>query len=407
MVYCIIMAGGSGSRFWPKSRKNIPKQCLSIFTEKSIFEETIELYSNLVDRKEFYIATGNHLYNHLKKIVPDVNYVLEPMAKNTAACIGLAAVSILKKSRPDDIIIIDTSDHIYRDPENYFKHVEVGIKAAEQGNIVQFGIKPTRIEIGFGYIEIGEEVIVEDEVHVHNVVSFKEKPNFKVAKEYVNSGRFLWNSGIFISRIDVLLDEFKIFMPELYDGLMKIKESGFDKKIITEVFESLESVPIDVGVIEKTSKNLVIIGEFPWDDIGDWSAIDRAMPRDINKNVIKSASGFEGVAKNCIIFSDIRKVICEFVEELIIVDTEDATLICDKSRAQDVKKVVDLLMNADLAEYTIDFVKDHTSNNIVIDSDNCEVKSDGLTALIGVNNLDIKRNKKELIIKGQVEFNDS
>jgi len=381
----------------------MPKQCLSLFTSTPIIQEVVNVYNQIVPLEQMYIATGEHLHSHFKKILQKVKYVIEPTAKNTAACIGLSLAEI-KKEVDDDVVIIATADHIFRDPQSYKKHLEIAVQLAEQGNIVQLGITPSRIETGFGYIELGEKLHDVDTIETYKVASFKEKPDFNVAKKYVDSGRFLWNSGIFISKISVLMGEFQRFLPNLHSGLQRIMQEKYDSKIIVEVFDSLESISIDYGIIEKTRKTVMIKGTFPWDDIGDWASLERVFPRDEHKNIVLGSHS--GTAKNCIIYGERRNIITDTTEELIIVDTEDATLVCDKDRAQDVKKIVDLLINADLKAYTEDLVKKYSHHNISIDTENCSVESDGVVALIGVTNIDLVRTKDSLIIKEGFEEDD-
>ncbi len=401
MTYSIIMSGGYGTRFWPMSRKNMPKQCLSIFSDKPLVQEIVDVYSKFGSK--IYMATGDHLHGHFNKILKDVEYALEPEARNTAACIGLAIAKIINDGGDkEDVVIIGTADHIFRDPDLYIEHLKFAEELARQGYIVQLGIKPTRIETGFGYIELGDQFSIKDDIEAYRIRSFKEKPDHSTARRYIESGNFLWNSGIFISKISVMLEEMQTYMPGLYAGINAIIASGYDEKVIKKIFADLEKISIDYGIIEKTRRNIMIKGNFPWDDIGDWGALERAFPKDGDKNIIHvpKIDDFEGDAKNCIIFSSRRKIHAEMVEGLIIVDTEDATLICDKEKAQDVKKVLDKLNESGLSKYTVDIVKNYSPETIVVDSNDCDVESDGVLALVGVVNLEIRRTKDELIVKG-------
>lgn len=399
MLAAVIMAGGRGERFWPQSRENNPKQCLRIISDRSMIEETVKRLEPLIPQRKVFISTGKQLYEHIERIVPDVNFVLEPMARNTAACIGLSAISIMEKD-PAAIMFIETTDHIYKDIKAYLEHIKRAVGIAEKGKICLIGIKPTHPHTGLGYIHYGK-LLEEGKIKVYEITEFKEKPDLETAKKFLQGGNYLWNSGMFICKCSVMLDAMREFMPNLYNGLIKIKESDFDEKVKEEVFEQLESVSIDYGVMEKAKGLAVIKAEMHWDDVGDWAAMDRIHDKDKNGNVIKA--NWKGSAKNSIIFGDEeRRIITENVDNIIIVDTEDSLLVCKKERAQDLKKLVQQLENDDeLKEYTIqDLVTKKTDRTIAMDSTNVNIKNDRLVAVLGVNNLSIEKIKNKVIVRG-------
>jgi len=394
MLSAVIMAGGFGKRFWPASRRNMPKQCLPIISDNPMIKETIERLLPIIPAERIFISTGRDLENPIKKILPGINYVVEPMAKNTAACIGLSAATIMQKY-PDAIMFIETSDHVYDDMNAYHEHISKAAEMAKKNKIVLIGIKPEHPHTGFGYIRQGNKI--KDKIY--EVKQFKEKPDLETAKKYVESGEYLWNSGMFIAKCSVMLDEIKLLMPELYNGLMKIKDSDFDKKTMQDVFQNLKSISIDYGVMEK-SKNIVMLrGEMHWDDVGDWDAMDRLHKKDENSNVIHAKHS--GDAKNCIIFSE-DEIRTGDIKDLIIINTKDCLFICRKTRSQEVKKIVDELeKNNELITYTIDFVKEPKPEFIGIDTRNCEINANCLVATIGVENLFIQKDEKGVVVNGR------
>ena len=398
MVHVVIMAGGSGTRFWPRSRKNIPKQCIAIVSDKTLIEETVERLELLASKNNIYISTGKHLEGPIKDKVPDVKYVIEPIAKNTAACMGLSAMTILVDD-PDAIIVFETADHVYADVDAYIKNLKAGVEIARDDKIVLIGIKPNSPHTGFGYIEQGKELTSEDdEIKVFDIAGFKEKPDFKTAKHFFESGKYLWNSGIFISKASVMLDAIKEFMPSLYTALLRIDDSEFDEQVIFEEFEQLESVSIDYGVMEKAKNTVVVRGEFAWDDVGDWKSMERVHHKDSRGNVV--IGKHSGDARNCIIFGEEKKIETGDVEGLIIVDTKDCLLVCSKDRVQEIKKIVEIMQNdPELVKYTVDIQEGFEQQKISVDCENVEIESDGVVATIGVDGLYIKKDKDKVIIK--------
>jgi len=398
MVHVVIMAGGSGTRFWPKSRKNIPKQCIAIVSSKTLIEETVERLELLAPKQNIYISTGKHLEGPIRKIVPDVKYVVEPLSKNTAACIGLSAMTILLND-PEAIMVVETADHVYSDVDAYINHLQVGVEMAKDDKIVLIGIKPTFPHTGFGYIHQGKEITGESEdIKIFDIAGFKEKPDYKTAKQFLDEGMYLWNSGIFISKAKVMLEAIRQHMPQLYNALLRIDDSEFDEQVIFEEFEQLESISIDYGVMEKAKNTVVVRGEFPWDDVGDWKAMDRIHPKDSKGNVIMGKH--KGNARNCIIFGDDKQIETGDIEGLVIVDTKDCLLVCSKDRVQEIKKIVEIMQqDLELVKYVVDIQEDFEQQKISVDCENIEIESDGLVATIGVDGLYIEKNDNKIIIR--------
>ncbi len=357
-VYAVIMAGGSGTRFWPVSRQSIPKQCLHITSQKSMIQETVDRLIPIIEKDKFYVATGNHLYESIRQDLPDIGFILEPVARNTAPCIGLSMIHLLHKD-PDAIVLLETADHYYQDEELYRQHLLEAINhATTHNNICLIGIKPAYPATGYGYIQQGSPVN-ECGVQIFEVQRFVEKPGLDVAEQYVESGEYLWNSGMFIARARVILDEIALYMPHLYAGLMRIqsalKEAG-DVNIVTrEVFESLpaeEAISIDFGVMERSKNVVVVEGIFPWDDVGSWTSMDKIIPMDDNENVVNGAKYAVIESSRNIIYSTSKRLITLLgVHDMVIVDTDDALLICPKERGEDVKKMVDKLKHEGMQGY--------------------------------------------------------
>jgi mannose-1-phosphate guanylyltransferase len=269
-----------------------------------------------------------------------VNYVVEPSARNTAACIGLATLRIMERD-PAGIVFIETSDHVYKNKKKYLEHLKIGEAMARDYNkIVLVGIKPDFPSTGFGYIQEGQ-VFREGKISAYYVKAFKEKPDLRTAEEFISSGQYLWNSGVFVFKCAVMLEAISKHMPTLYAGLMAIRQSRFNDQVTADVFEDLESISIDYGVMEKTNKTVVIRAEMDWDDVGDWLAMERWGRPDANHNVI-SGESVTLDTQHCIVVSN-KLVAAVGVKNLVIINTPDALLVCDKGRVQDIKQIVQKL----------------------------------------------------------------
>ena len=343
-ITCVIMAGGIGERFWPKSRIKKPKQCLSIFSEKSLIEETIDRLSPFVPNDRIFISTNKQVADLIKEkvnTINDGNYIIEPLRRNTAPCIGLSAIYV-EKNYPNSIMIIVPSDHYIKDKENYFRHLEKAVEMAEK-NIVLIGIKPTYASTALGYIRNGK-IVDSNGIKVYEVEKFFEKPNIAQAKKFLRSGNYLWNSGMFICKTNLILDAIKKYIPDLHEGLEKIKKSDFDNEVMKNVFKNLKpesATSIDFGVMEKADNLYMVKGEFYWNDVGDWKAMDLVLNKDKDGNVIGD-NVINIDSKNNIIFSD-KLLTTIGVRDLIIIQDDDCVLVCDKERSQDVKKLLEKL----------------------------------------------------------------
>lgn len=350
----LIMAGGRGERFWPRSRKNLPKQFLSLTGDgKTMIQLTVERISALVDIEDVYIAT-NKEYKMLVKEqlpgLPEENILCEPVGRNTAPCIGLGAVHISKKYE-DAIMFVLPSDHLIKYTGMYIDTLKEACEVAEAGNnLVTLGITPDYPETGYGYIKFEAEKGIG---HAYKVEKFVEKPDLETAKKYLATEEYLWNSGMFIWKVSTILDKMKEYMSDTYTGLQTIKESiGTENQelVLDTEFEKFSSISIDYGILEKAENIYTIPGTFGWDDVGSWLAVERIRKTNEFGNVV-SGNVITINSKECIIEGTEKLIAAVGLENMIIVDTEDATLICDKEHAGEIKKVLETLKNCNREEY--------------------------------------------------------
>ena len=344
-VVAVIMAGGVGSRFWPRSRQEEPKQLLKLFTDRSMIQNTVERLNSLVKNENIYVVTNKlqkkGIVDQLKD-VPEENILVEPFGKNTAACIGLASVVIEHKHK-DAIMIILPADHLINDKEEFRNTIRKAVNySVERDALVTIGIHPTRPDTGYGYIQIDEN---EDNDQLHKVIRFAEKPNLETAERFLESGDFFWNSGMFIWKTSVILSEIKEYMPDLGDGLDELRESIEDdnfESTLTNVYGQMKSVSIDYGIMEKSQNVFLIKGKFDWSDVGSWDAVYHLLEKDTNENVEKGAVYLEN-SERTYVHSDKKFTAVIGAKDLIVINTDDATLVCHRDHAQDVKLVVDYL----------------------------------------------------------------
>ena len=342
-VTALIMSGGKGERFWPRSRVNMPKQFLSLTDDgKTMIQLTVERISPIVDIKDVYIAT-NENYRELVKTqlpgLPEENILCEPIGRNTAPCIGLGAVHVAKKNE-DAIMIVLPSDHLIKNNEIFKDTFVNACNIAKQGsNLVTVGITPNYPETGYGYIKYNKSDVLDGSFAVER---FVEKPDLENAKKYVDDGTYLWNSGMFVWKTSTILDCFKKYMPSTYEGLMTIKDSvgtSDEEKVLKEVFPTLESQSVDYGIMEKASDIYTLAGNFGWDDVGSWLAVGRIKENDDKGNVV-NGNVVTINTENCVIEGDKKLIATVGLRDMIIVDTPDATLVSTKENAGEIKQVL-------------------------------------------------------------------
>lgn len=334
MIYSVILAGGKGKRFWPVSREKHPKQFLSIFGNESLIKQTIDRLLDFTPRERIMVVTTSLLSEKVKSMgIKKNNIIIEPRGMNTLYAIALAA-AVIKNKDPDATLLVLPSDHWIGNSKKFIEVLKKGVKWAEKGYIVTYGIVPNRPETGYGYIEKGE--LINDSVV--KVKRFTEKPGIKTASKYIKSGNFLWNSGIFMWKASVILDEIKEFQPHLKKPLEKLEENP-EKSEVENLYETGRSISIDYGVLERSKDVVVVRADFEWDDIGAWSSLERLYEKDGNGNIEKG-DVVKMNSKNCIFYSHDGLIVAKGLENFIVVKTEDAILIAPKSEAQEVKNIV-------------------------------------------------------------------
>lgn len=343
-TYGVIMAGGGGTRFWPLSRKETPKQLLNLSGNNVMVNEAIERLSRVATYKDIFIVTNAVQKDKLMQIVDrrikEDHVLVESAARNTAPCIGYAAIEIMKKYG-DGIMVITPSDAYIKDSETFANILRTAIKTVrDTDKLVTIGITPTYPSTGYGYINYEESAD-----QVKKVLRFVEKPNIKLAKKYFKSGNFVWNSGIFVWKASTILQKYEEFLPDVYHCLQQLAESfGRDdeKEVIENIYPLIPSISVDYGIMEKCNDIMVVPGEFGWNDVGSWDTFGVLHEPDDNGNVaLGNVMAFD--TENSTIYSSGRLVSVVGVKNLVVVETPDAVLVCSKENAQDVKKVVDAL----------------------------------------------------------------
>jgi len=358
-MYAVIMAGGSGTRFWPLSRETMPKQLLKIGSDDTMIQQTAQRIMPLVKQEHLFIVTHGGLVRDIASQLESRfggswinNFIVEPEAKNTAPALGLAALH-LSRIDPNGIMVVLAADHFIRKNEEFLKALKLASAAAEQGYLVTLGIKPNRPETGYGYIRSGAAINSGGACGVFKVAAFVEKPDAATAAKYVASGDYFWNSGMFVWTAGTFLREIERLQPELYQGLLKIRDSigsGTEADVAQAVFTGLKSLSVDYAVMEKTDRAAVIPVDIGWSDVGSWTALEEVTGKDASGNII-AGNVIDIGSRDSVVYADHRLVATIGLQDAIVVDTPDATLVCSKDRAQDVKKVVDELKKRKAEEH--------------------------------------------------------
>jgi mannose-1-phosphate guanylyltransferase len=350
----LIMAGGMGERFWPKSRKNMPKQFLPLTGEsKTMIQLTWDRILPIIDKDDIYVVTNQDYKVLVREQLPEIleeNILCEPLGRNTAPCIGLGAVHMAKKYG-DAIMVVLPADHFIQYNSMFLQTVtDACLVAEENDNLVTIGITANTPETGYGYIEFRSDY---NKGRALSVVRFVEKPDKETAKKYIAAKRYLWNSGTFIWKISSILKNFQELMPEMYEGLQKIQTaigSNRYQSMLEREYYTFKSESVDYGIMEKADNIFTVPGTFGWDDVGSWLAVERFNQTNESGNIIDGK--FITIdTKNCILQGTDKLIATIGVNDLVVVDTGDALLICQKDKVGSIKKVLETLRITNQTQY--------------------------------------------------------
>lgn len=356
MVYAVILAGGKGERFWPLSREAKPKQFLSLVGKGPFLRNTFQRIKPRFKNNRIYVITHSSHKASVSKELPELNkknIIAEPLIKNTAASIGLVAHLLLAEDF-QAIMVILPSDHIIRDNKKFLNTISTGIKTAQRLNcLVTIGIKPRYGATGYGYLKIKSKIRTpacimtpasrqKSKIKVYKVEKFIEKPDKIKALKFLDSERYLWNSGIFIFKASVILEAIKRYLPSLHSRLTKVNVRSIScrRSVLVEVYSQIKAVSIDYGVMEKAENIYAVLGDFFWDDLGSWASMERVKSKDKRGNIVIGEHKGLKTGNSTIICEDRHLIATLGISNTIIVHTPDATLVCRKDRAEDVKKLV-------------------------------------------------------------------
>lgn len=349
--YALIMAGGGGTRLWPLSRRARPKQMLQLGGERKLFQIAVDRLEGLFPPNRILIITASKQAKALQELVPDIpreNFILEPEPRGTASAIGLAAAA-LKLRDPDAVMAVLTADHYIGDEEKFRKVLSAAESVAEDGYLVTLGIQPTFASTGYGYIKQGRKLGNFTGFDAYETEGFKEKPAEAQAKEMLESGNFVWNSGMFIWQVERILEEFARQMPDLSSSLEEIAiawETSRRDKVLIREWSAVKAETIDYGIME----NAVRVAMIPttglqWTDVGSWDSLFEVMAPDAEGNIISHEEYINIGSTNIMVHSEggKRLIVTIGVDDMVIVDTDDVLLVCSKDRAEDVRQAINLI----------------------------------------------------------------
>lgn len=345
----LILAGGSGTRFWPLSRASQPKQLVSLWGGKPMIRHTIERVLAWGDHNVF-VVSGLGLKDVTIEAagLPESQFVFEPAARNTCAAIALGCLNLA----PSDVVAVMPSDHFVRDVSKFQQLLSFAETLAESGSIVTLGIEPTRPETGFGYIRAGEILPQHGtpSMKAHEVSAFVEKPSQEVALEYLADGNYFWNAGIFVFRVDTFFAELARQKPEMAASFDRMRQ---DPALIAREFPKVEKVSVDYAVMEGANRMAVIPANFGWSDVGHWAALDEVSTVDSHDNIVSGQARLFDTSNSVVYASQLNKVVAVLgMKDVVVADTPDALLVMPRNRAQDVKTIVESLQNEGLADFT-------------------------------------------------------
>jgi mannose-1-phosphate guanylyltransferase len=348
MLYGVIMAGGSGTRFWPESRKKKPKQLLRITGDKTMIRETVERILPEIPFERIIVVTGVSHAEDIKAEIPELDekmVLVEPRGRNTAPCVALAAYRIAKED-PDAVMAVLPADHLIGKGDEFRKALRIAEEVASTGEwLITFGVIPDRPETGYGYIHLGREVLKAGDTRVFQVKAFVEKPDKAKAEIYLDAGDYLWNSGMFLWKVSSIIRAFEKYCPSISQIIKSIGQdlnTPREPDAIRRAYDSLDSISIDYAIMEKATNVLVLPIDVEWNDVGSWASVHDVWNKDHNRNAVKG-SFLALDAARCVVSSPHKLTTLIGVDDLIVVDTPDALLVCHKDRAQDVRNLLEAL----------------------------------------------------------------
>lgn len=348
MLTALIMAGGKGTRFWPLSTEEKPKQFLNLIGEETMIQMTVNRIKPIISIERIFVCTGEMYVDLVKEQLPELpkrNIIVEPEGRNTAPCIALSAMVIDRYYKNSNMVVLP-SDHLINDEEEFRNTLLAADSFIEEKDeaIVTLGMNPSRPEVGYGYIKYSDEVLKSNDFRVIKVDSFIEKPNLDTAKKYLREGNYLWNGGMFIWSINNVINQIKMYSPNTYNALINVMEVSEDKlqETINNNYEGAEATSIDYAVLEKSKDVYVIPSNFGWDDVGSWESLDRYREKDELGNVLVGQSKAVKANNNLVISSN-NSVVVEGLSDIYIIENDGKVLVGHKSNVANVKKLKDIV----------------------------------------------------------------
>jgi mannose-1-phosphate guanylyltransferase len=351
MQYAVIMAGGAGTRLWPAARRRSPKQLQRLIFEQPLIAETVERLAHVYAPERIFIVTASRYADPIKEILPNVppqNIISEPVGRNTAAAIALAAFQIARDD-PDGVFAVFPADHVILKPQELYRALDFANALALEHRVVDIGVPPSHPETGYGYVKLGREIDRRDGLPAYEVEGFVEKPDRATAESYVSAGNYIWNSGMFVWRAGEYLSALQEHLPDTYARLEGPFHSGnWDE--LTEAYARIENISVDYAIMERTSDVVALSVDFGWRDIGDWAALYDLMEHDAHGNAFDGRHAYID-SERCLMLAPKKLVAAIGVRDLVVVDTDDVLLIMPRERSQDVKALLEEIKERDESDY--------------------------------------------------------
>ncbi len=356
-VFAVLMAGGVGTRFWPRSRAKNPKQVLNIIDHETMIQATYKRLEGLIDPSRIFVVTNIDQKELIKAQLPELtedNFITEPVGRNTAPCIGLAA-TMIQQIEADSVMVVLPADHLITEAAEFRRLIQNAVEYVSQSEgLVTLGINPSYAATGYGYIQRGAQVKAFDHHAIYKVKTFAEKPNRETANRFLESGDFYWNSGMFIWKASTILKEIEDKLPELSEGLAELRSHiGKDdfQAVLEDVYRRIRGISIDYGVMQTAENVHVIPADMGWNDVGSWEVVYDIAEKDKSKNAGEYKEIFQVDSGENYIYAPEKLVALVGIRNLVVVETGDALLVCKKSRSQDVKDIVEQLKKSGWDEY--------------------------------------------------------